>query len=191
MTKQLCIFDYQKTNNTRKKYGRTSHGGAKSKGHRKEYRPLHPGKWHHLVLKSQKAKGLWSFLLPKNAQIVNETLKEKAKRWGITISEVVNVGNHLHIKCKFSDRTNFQNFLRSTTSLIARRITKSARGRKLSSGFWQGLAFTRVIKTKYEELQLTGYFKANRIQAKKGEEARTQYLTKFNAWVYRLRSASG
>ena len=183
---QPSLFDYHKTADTKRKYGRTWHGGAESKGHRKEYRPLAEKKWIHLVLKSEKAKGAWSFLTPKNQILIQEILKSKANKWGVRIAEVINVGNHLHIKLKFKYREGFQNFLRAVTSLIARKITKSRRGLKTGK-FWQGLAFTRVLKTSFEEMQLKGYFKANAIQAANGPKAREEYLKKFNAWVYRLR----
>jgi len=180
------LFDYHDSGSTKRKYGRTCHGGISSKGKRKEYRPLSERKWIHLTLKSTKAKGAWSFLTPKNRQIVNQILKEKSKKWGVQIAEVVNVGNHLHIKLRFSYREGFQNFLRSVTSLIARKITNTRRGHPIGQ-FWQGLAFTRVIKTRIEELQLKGYFKANKIQATKGEKARAQFLDHFNMWVLSLR----
>jgi hypothetical protein len=177
-----------------------------SKGKRKEYRPLSEKKWIHLTLKSQKAKGAWSFLAPKNRQIVNQILKKQAKKWGVQLADVANVGNHLHIKLRFKYRAGFQNFLRSVTSLIARKITSARRGYKITgekvseqsltkskdtTKFWQGLAFTRVIKTRIEELQLRGYFEANRVQAAKGERARSQFLDEFNAWVMGLRNAPG
>ncbi|MBS1971734.1 MAG: transposase [Bdellovibrionales bacterium] len=181
------LFDYHDSGATKRKYGRTTHGGADSKGRRKEYRPLSEKKWIHLTLKSSKAKGPWSFLTPKNQQIIREILKSKSKKWGVQIAEIVNVGNHLHIKLKFKYREGFQNFLRSVTALIARKITNARRGHAAGK-FWQGLAFTRVIQTKLEELQLRGYFKANRLQATKGQNAREEYLQKFNEWVFRLRA---
>lgn len=186
---QLSLFDYHKTHETKRRYGRTWHGGAETKGHRKNYRPLAEKKWIHLVLKSQKAKGSWSFLTPKNQILIRQILKEKAQKWGVQIAEIVNVGNHLHVKLKFKYREGFQNFLRSVTSLIARRITTARRGVKTGK-FWQGLAFTRVLKTRLEEVQLRGYFDANRMQAQKGLKAREEFLDKFNAWVYRLRYSS-
>jgi len=204
------LFDYCDSHTTKRKYGRTSHGGVSSKGKRKEYRPLAEKKWLHLTLKSAKAKGEWSFLSPKNHKIIHDTLKSKAKKWGVEIAEVVNVGNHLHIKLRFKYREGFQNFLRSVTAVIARKITHARRGYQITGQkltavrktapqssakpttktpekFWQGLAFTRVIRTRFEELQLRGYFQANRVQAERGEEAREEYLNKFNEWVQGLR----
>ena len=69
------LFDYHDSGTTKRKYGRTTHGGVDSKGRRKEYRPLSEKKWIHLTLKSEKAKGPWSFLNPKNQQIIREILK--------------------------------------------------------------------------------------------------------------------
>ncbi|MBS1970306.1 MAG: transposase [Bdellovibrionales bacterium] len=183
------LFDYHDSGTTKRKYGRTTHGGVDSKGRRKEYRPLSEKKWIHLTLKSEKAKGPWSFLTPKNQQIIREILKSKSKKWGVQIAEVVNVGNHLHIKLKFKYREGFQNFLRSVTALIARKITNARRGHAAGK-FWQGLAFTRVIKTRIEELQLRGYFKANRLQAAKGQKAREEYLQKFNDWITCMRQGT-
>jgi len=185
-----------KLSKAEKKYSRTIHGGEESKGRRKEYRPLAENKWHHLTLKSELAKDPWSFLTPKNQAIIRDTLKEKSKKWGVKIAEVVNVGNHLHIKLKFKYRKGFQNFLRSVTSLIARKITNAKKGNQLpkqkhkQNKFWQGLAFTRVLKTSYEVLQLKGYFKANRIQAVKGEKAREQFLNAFNDRIQSLRKGT-
>jgi REP element-mobilizing transposase RayT len=201
---QTPLFDYHDSGSTKRKYGRTCHGGVKSKGRRKEYRPLSEKKWIHLTLKSAKAKGAWSFLTPKNQQLIRQTLKEKSKKWGVQIAEVVNVGNHLHIKLRFKYREGFQNFLRSVTALIARKITNARKGyrikgqkieassasKKSTEKFWQGLAFTRVIRTRIEELQLKGYFKANREQASKGEKAREAFLAQFNTWVQSLRPAT-
>lgn len=191
------LFDYHDSGQIKRKYGRTSHGGVSSKGKRKEYRPLAEKKWIHLTLKSAKAKGDWSFLTTKNRKIVNDILKSKAKKWGVQLAEVVNVGNHLHIKLRFKYREGFQNFLRAVTSLIARKITNARRGYKIARDksikgnvkFWQGLAFTRVIRTRIEELQLKGYFQANRVQARKGEKARRAFLDQFNLWVRSLRAA--
>jgi REP element-mobilizing transposase RayT len=183
---QHSFFDTTNTRRTKHKYGRTTHGGIDSKGQRKEYRPLSGRKWIHLTLKSEKAKGPWSFLTPKNQQIIREILKEKAKKWGVQITDFANVGNHLHIKLRFKYREGFQNFLRSITSLIARKITKARRGVKTGK-FWQGLAFTRVLTSGFEELQLKGYFTANRKEAAKGQKARDEFLKKFNDWIHDLR----
>lgn len=184
--KQTNLFDYFDTRETRKRYGRTQHGGLQTKGHRKLERPLSTTRPIHLVLKSHKAKGELSFLTHKNKPFIESLIKEKAKKFGVRISEFVNVGNHLHLKIRITSRERFQKFLKSITTLIARKITGARRGITFGK-FWQGQAFTRVLNSKFEELNLYGYIKANKIEAVDSKAAREEYLKKFNAWVYRER----
>src|SRR5689334_9061009 len=112
MNRQQSFFDYHHMKKTKRKYGRTSHGGMTSKGHRKEQRPLAEGKWIHLVLKSEHAKGAWSFLNPRSKIFIQKLLEKKSQQWGVHIADVVNMGNHLHIKCRFKYRAGFQSFLK-------------------------------------------------------------------------------
>lgn len=184
--KQTNLFAYFDKKDVRKRYGRTQHGGVKTRGHRKLERPLSTKNWIHLILKSDKAKGPLSFLLPKNKQIIQSILRKKSKKFGVTLADGANVGNHLHLKIKIQNRESFQKFLKSVTCLIARQVTGACRGKKFGR-FWQGLAFTRVLTSSLEELNLKGYINANRIQAGRGEKARESFLQNFNAWVYRER----
>lgn len=185
--KQINLFDYFDKTETRKRYGRTQHGGVRSKGHRKLERPLSAKKWIHLILKSDKAEGPFSFLLPKNKQIIRQIIRSKSKKFGITIGDGANVGNHIHLRIRIQNRESFQKFLKSVTCLIPRKITGARKGKSFGR-FWQGLAFTRVLTSSLEELNLKGYIKANRIEAQNGESARKSFLKRFNAWVYRERA---
>lgn len=184
--KQANLFKYFEKNQLQKRYGRTQHGGVPSKGHRKLERPLSTKKWIHLVLKSDKAKGKLSFLLPKNKKIIKTILNQKAKQFGVTLADGANVGNHLHLKIKIQSRESFQKFLKSVSCLIARQITGAKKGNKFGR-FWQGLAFTRVITSNLQELNLKGYIEANRKEARLGDDAREVFLKRFNRWVYRER----
>ena len=166
---------------------RNWHGGTRSKGKRKTARPLARGKWVHVTLKAPRARGKWSLLSPSNKFEVERIVRRQARKWGVTVSDFVNMGNHLHIKSRFQYRQGFQNFLRSATALIARKVTKARRGRKVGR-FWQGLAHTRILTSSLEILGLRGYFEANRLEATKGSKAREAYLRKLNAWIYRLRA---
>lgn len=185
-TKQTSLFDYFDTKETRKRYGRTQHGGATGKGHRKLERPLSTRKWIHLVLKSDKARGKLSFLTPTNKILIQRILKEKAKKFGVSLADQANVGNHLHLKVRITSRESFQKFLKSITTLIARKITGARKGKPFGR-FWQGLAFTRVLTSRTEELNLMGYIMANRIEAATSVETRDKFLRRFNSWVYRER----
>jgi hypothetical protein len=186
---QTNLFDYFETKATRKRYGRTQHGGASASGHRKLERPLSTRKWIHLVLKSDKAKGKLSFLTPKNKILIQKIISEKARKFGVVVADQANVGNHLHFKLRIASRESFHKFLKAVTTLIARQITGARKGKPFGR-FWQGLAFTRVLTSRTEELNLMGYIMANRLEAATSTAARDKFLRKFNSWVYRERLRS-
>ncbi len=188
-TKQGQLFQYHQMNSTHKRYGRTQHGGVGAKNHRKLERPLSTKKWIHLVLKSDKAVGQLSFLKASHQVFVKKLLHEKARKFGIKIADYANVGNHLHLKIRISSRENFKKFLKSITAQIARKITGAKKGKPFGR-FWQGLAFTRILTSRLEELNLKGYIEANRIEAARSGRAREKFLKKFNQWVYKERLQS-
>jgi REP element-mobilizing transposase RayT len=179
--KQKQLNFYSQINVSNKK----SYGGT-TKGKRKIARPFSPKKWMHLNLKAQKAKGHLSLLNPKNKSNVEAILKKQSQKHGVQIAEYVNMGNHLHIKVRASTRNGFQKFLKSITAMIARKVTGAHRSNKFGK-FWDALAFTRILTSAFEELQLKGYFQANRIEAQKGYQARKHYLDQFNSWLKTLR----
>lgn len=160
--------------------------GGNTKGKRKIARPISTKKWSHLVLKSNKGKGLLSLSHPKNMIQVKVILKKQALKHGVEITDYVNMGNHLHLKVRPHSRIGFQRFLKSTTAMIARKVTGARKGFKFGK-FWDGLAFTRVIQSSYELFQLKGYFNANRLESKKGYQHRLEYLNAFNGWLKTLR----
>lgn len=164
---------------------RYTHGGSSYKRRRKTKRPLIPGAVTHIVFKSSKARGRWCFL--RNQRVVRALLEERTRKFFVEVVEWVNMGNHLHLKVRFKDAESFQNFLRTFPAMLARKITGARRGRKLRCKFWDGIAFTRVLTSKLEELGLKGYFQANREQRLQGSAARDEYLQKFNQFLYRLR----
>src|SRR3954464_5740748 len=114
MSKQISLFDKK----TKKRYSKTIHGGATSKGFRKEERPFNPKKWLHLVLKSEKAKGKLNLLAAQNQIWIQQHIETTAKRFGVKIGDYANVGNHLHLKIKSSNRILFKRFLRTITGRI-------------------------------------------------------------------------
>lgn len=162
-----------------------THGGMKLKKRRKIKRPLVPGAVTHVVLKSSKATGDLSFY--KHKILVKSLLSEKAKKFFVEIKDFVNMGNHLHIKAKFKDRQKFQQFLKSYTALLARKITGAKKGQRFGK-FWDGLVYTRVLLTKFEELGLKAYFEGNHIERELGYAERDRYLKRWNQYLYRLKA---
>jgi len=94
---QKTLFEHFAMKETKKRYARTRHEGAKPNGKRKQERPLSTKRWIHLVLKSEKARGRLSQLTAQNRVYIDKTSKEKAKRFGVKIAESANVGTHLHL----------------------------------------------------------------------------------------------
>lgn len=164
---------------------RFTHGGLSFEKRRKVKRPLIPGSITHLVLKSAKANGRLCLL--QNKAIVRALLRERARKYFIEILGFVNVGNHLHLKVRFKDRTRFHNFLRTFSGLLARKLTNAHRGNSFGK-FWDGLAYTRVLTSKFEELGLNIYFGANMLEVSRGVRARRLYLDKWNRYLQRLKS---
>ncbi len=161
-----------------------SFGGVKFKKRRKTARPLIEGLPHHVVLKSKKATGDLSFY--KHKHQVQKLLKERSKKFFIEIIDFVNMGNHLHLKVRFKDKKRFQNFLRTFTALLARKITGASKSNTFGQ-FWDGLAFTRVLISSLEVLGLKGYFEGNHRQRELGYSERDVYLKQFNQFLYRLK----
>ncbi len=170
-----------------KRYKRVSFGGGKSTSHQKYERPLSTKKWIHLVLKSSRAKGEWSFLRLQNKIFIKQLVLKKAKQHGVTVGGYENVGNHLHLKVKITCRQLFQSYLKALTGIIARKVTGARKGRPIGR-FWEGVPFTRVLKSALEEVRLRGYIEANRVQANSGYAAREDYLDNFGSWVSTLTS---
>jgi REP element-mobilizing transposase RayT len=159
-------------------------GGTSLKKRRKIKRPLTPGLPTHVVFKSSKAKGELSFY--RHKKIVASLLKAKSNKFFIEILEFVNMGNHLHLKIRFKSTENVGKFLKSFSATLARAITGARRGKKFGK-FWDGLVFTRVLKSKFEELGLKGYFEGNHRQRELGYKERERYLKAFNQFLYRLK----
>ncbi len=160
------------------------HGGVSLKKRRKIARPLLPGKITHVVFKSSKATAELSFY--KHKRLVASLLKAKSRRFFIEILDWVNMGNHLHLKVRFKDRKRMGQFLKSFTGTLARAITGAKKGNRFGK-FWDGLAYTRVLLSKLEEIGLKGYFEGNHRQRELGYHERNFYLKRFNQFIYRLR----
>jgi hypothetical protein len=162
-----------------------SHGGQALKKRRKRSRPLLPNKVTHVVFKSSRAQGKLSFLTQKLK--VQNRLLERAKKYHVIIQDWVNMGNHLHLKVKFKDPARFKNFLRTFAALLARDITGASKINVFGQ-FWDGLVFTRVLHSSFEELGLKGYFEGNHRQRELGYQERNNYLNQFNLFLKKLKS---
>ena len=102
-------------------------------------------------------------------------LHAQAKRHHVKIFEYVNMGNHIHIKLRCFSRESFQGFLRSFTAIVARKVTGARKGHTFGK-FWDALAFTRIVASRFEERVLGKYFLANEYEREIGKEVREIFL---------------
>ena len=161
---------------------RLEFGGSKFKGHAKLARPLTTKKSIHLVIKSELAKGEWSFLKFRNRQYIENLIRQKAKLYQVSIEDFANGGDHLHLRIRIFVREKFKTFLKVINGMIAKHVTGAKKGKRVGR-FWTGIAFSRIVKSAIEVLTLNGYFRANRIEAERGRELREQFLKVYNAEV--------
>ncbi len=133
----------------------------------------------HLVLRSSKAKGQWSFLKLENGKKIRAVVEKFANKHGVKIISLANVGNHLHFHIKLSKRHSYRPFIRAITSAIAMAVTgrnrwttgvanRSSSATNGSSNsaekFWDRRPFTRIVQSYLGYLKLSDYIKLNRLE---------------------------
>lgn len=143
-------------------------GGSLLKGNPKTPRPLDSKLPIHLVLRARES----TLRLPKNFGRVDRYVYLTAKKYGVRIYEFANVGNHMHLVLKISDRRLWSAFIRELTGRIAQTARGPAPGR-----FWLFRPFTRIVrgwKNAFRAARNYVYF--NRLEAD-GHISRSQIKT--------------
>jgi REP element-mobilizing transposase RayT len=112
----------------------------------KTKRPISTKRAMHIIMRSQLAKGLHSMLRPHNMRRIDEILREESKRWGISICDFANTGNHLHLVVRVKSRYTFAAFLRAVSGRIAMLVLGGKKGDAARKKFWDQRPFTRVIE---------------------------------------------
>ncbi|NJM09678.1 MAG: hypothetical protein HC883_01905 [Bdellovibrionaceae bacterium] len=139
-------------------------------------RPLATKSSMHLVLRSSKAKGAWSFRAHKGA--VRRIVERFGVKYGVRIVSLANVGNHLHFQIQLGDRFTYAPFIRAITSAIAMAVSGNSRWRKktIPGGFWDRRPFTRVIIGWRAVLGLRDYIMINKIEGHGYSREEAQWL---------------
>ncbi len=166
--RQLSFLPSFKSLNTSLK-----HGGDVRKGRRKLARPVDAKRPIHLVLTSSRARGAWSLTNTDNRAHIREALHHGKRRFGIKVYSQGTQGNHLHLLVKAPSRREFQNFLRYLAGRLAMKITGACKGKGLGRpekspqaeagvrGFWDALAFTRLVAWGRDFLSVKDYVELN------------------------------
>ena len=141
---------------------KSAYGGdlLKTRAGRRRGRPISTRDTMHLVLRSTKAKGDWSFRKPKNAACVNRIIDKFAVIYSVRVISMANVGNHLHMQIKLSNRFTYKPFIRAVTAAIAMAIT--GRNRWTAETREQGRAGTQAHGSAGKQAQGTAGTLENR-----------------------------
>lgn len=127
-------------------------------------RPLDTKNTMHLVLRSSKAKGEWSFR--RHKMKINKIIDKFAARYGVRILSVANVGNHLHLHIKLGNRFTYTAFIRALTSALMMAVTGASRWKPFTEGkFWDYRPFTRIITGLRAFLTMRNYIEINQMEA--------------------------
>lgn len=141
-----------------------SYGGEllKTRKGRSYARPIDAKHSMHLVLRSTKAKGEYSFKKAKNSQAIHRIFKKFTTKYGVKIISLGNAGNHLHLEIKLAHRSTYKPFIRAVTAAIAMALSGVSRWKPSELGkFWDYRPFTRVVIGYMAKLQLRDYIKVN------------------------------
>lgn len=144
------------------------HGGDIRKGNRKTARVIDTKRAIHLVMRSTRAKNNWSMLLPRNRKQVQALLHRASQRFHVKVYQFANSGNHLHILVKCQKRRDFQNFLRFLAGGIAFAVTNAKKGCPVG-GFWDALAYSRVVDWGRPFEIVKTYLTKNWVEAARGD----------------------
>lgn len=151
---------------------------------RSKARPLATKRTMHLVLRSTKAKGEWSFRHPRNRKRVTAVILRFARKNGVRVMSMANVGNHLHLHMKLGNRYAYARFIRAITGAIAQTVTGRTRwnpsqlktsnqrpkagdkqsGKVATLKFWDYRPFTRIVESWRAVLHLRDYVRINQLE---------------------------
>ncbi len=107
---------------------------------------------NHLVLKSLRPT------LRRHYSEIRQVLRETQDRFGVKISALAVMGDHIHLVLRVSSRTQWANALRFLTGQLAQRIA----GAKL----WRARAWSRPVQTHRDLWAVERYVASNPIKAK-------------------------
>lgn len=120
-------------------------GGLQIKGNPRNARPISLSKPVHLVLKSELAKGRYSFLRKANASRIEASARRLAKLTNLRLFRFVNAGDHLQLIVQMRSRKAFHKFVRAFSGFVARIVLDVERGRAQNKKFWIARPFTRIL----------------------------------------------
>ena len=127
-------------------------GSLLKKAKSRTARPVSSKDPMHLVLRSTKAKGVYSFGYKTNVSKVKKIVDRHCAKYGVKLIEYSNNFNHLHLLLKFPSRAIYLRFIRSLTGSLAIAVSGANKLKCLKEifgkqGFWDFRPFTRVVRS--------------------------------------------
>ncbi len=102
-------------------------------------------------------------LRPAYRDRIAQLVERVANKYGIRVYRFANFGNHAHLLVQARARPEFQGFLRELSGRIATLVTGAVKGRP--DGFWDGLAWSRLVSWGRDWKALHRYLIANLFEA--------------------------
>ena len=134
------------------------------RGMRKIRRPIAVKSPMHIVFRSARARGAWSFLHERNRFLVNALVYEVADRFEVRVHGYENVGNHIHLLVRVRHRRHLQAFLRVLGQRIMFLVTGAAKGNP-KGRFFDTIAYSRVVDWGKDFRTVKRYFVKNLFEA--------------------------
>lgn len=134
----------------------------------------------HLVLRSSKAKGEWSF--KRHAKAVRTIVDKFSDKHHVKIISYVNVGNHLHLQIQLGHRGAYRPFIRAVTAAIKMKVTGVSRWVKnrAADKFWDLRPFTRIVTSFTERMNLKNYLMVNFYESMGYDRRQARFLTEWD-----------
>lgn len=143
-----------------------SFGGCQFKKYNpKKPRPISIKKPMHLVLRSEIARGPYSFLNPFKAKKIREIVNTQGTLFGVKIYRQANSGNHLHLLILPRSTRAYKGFVRSISGLIARITLGVERGKAKGIKFWDARPYSRIVTWGREYTIVKNYLLQNILEA--------------------------
>lgn len=160
---------------------KSDYGGSLSntRSGRSRARPLAVKNTMHLVLRSSKAKGEWSF--KRHASAIRKIVDRFARKHHVRVISYVNVGNHLHLQIKLGHRGSYRPFIRAITCAIKMKVTgvsrwvQNAKAKK----FWDLRPFTRIVTSFTERMNLRSYVMVNFYESMGYDRRQARFLVEW------------
>lgn len=129
----------------------------------------------HIVLRSSRANGEWSFTRKENKSKIQKIIENFSAKYAVHVHSYGIVDDHIHLHVSLTDKELYKAFIRAITSSIAMAISKVSRWNKNAlnpsrwdeiqrKAFWDHRPFTRIVYGAYQFLTLKKYIEINQIE---------------------------